>query len=286
MASDGLGRGGWGMTLRGVPAYLIGEIPRRDDGFAEAGTARRDPDPGRAARTAALAAAYHSGVAGAGTAAGGAGRPVAFGWVRLAAGGPVRVVAAGDALVGSPGAAGSGDVLLSLPAGARARGLADGELGRLVAGIACWRMVAGISDGLLTADGQTERGGERDDRGGLILDEVLLGSWTGAFGWLVLAEPVGAGELRGLAEEVGARQRVAEASADRFPERAAQAQRLKERFAELQRGGTAGFWRVSVAAGGADEAGAARVAGLLCAAADLRGLPYALSPAPVPAGPG
>ena len=92
----------------------------------------------------------------------------------------------------------------------------------------------------------------------LSLDEGLLGSWTGPFGWLVIAEPLTAAELRALSEEVGLRQRVAEAAADRFPERAAQAQRLKERHAELQRGGSAGFWRITVLAGGPDEPSAAR----------------------------
>jgi DNA helicase HerA-like ATPase len=117
---------------------------------------------------------------------------------------------------------------------------------------------------------------------GLSLDEGLLGGWSGAFGWLVVAEPVTAGELRGLAEDLGVRQRAAEGMADRFPGQAVQARRLKERQAELQRGGSGGFWRISVMAGGADEASAARVAGLFCAATDLSGLPYALSPAPVP----
>ena len=122
--------------------------------------------------------------------------------------------------------------------------------------------------------------------GGLSLDDGLLGSWTGAFGWLVVAEPVMPQELRGLAEDVGVGQRVAEASADRFPERAVQARRLKGRHAELQRGGSGGFWRISVMAGGADEVSAARVAGLFCASTDLSGLPYALSPAPVAGSPG
>ena len=121
-------------------------------------------------------------------------------------------------------------------------------------------------------------------RAGLSLDEGLLGSWTGPFGWLVTAEPVTPAELRALSEEVGLRQRIAEGSADRFPERAAQGRRLRERHAELQRGMSTGFWRITVAAGGRDEPSAARIAGLLCASADLEGLPYALSPAPF--GPG
>ena len=221
-------------------------------------------------------AAYHAGIAR------GEASAIAFGWVRAAAGGPVRVIAAGDALVGSADDK-SGEVMLSLPAGARASALSAGELAELVAALH-WREIAGISDGLLVADGQAgDAGGPRGERTvALSLDDGLLGSWAGAFGWLVVAEPVNPDELRGLAEDVGVRQRVAAASADRFPERAGQARRLKERHAELLRGGSAGFWRITVLAGGADEASAARVAGLFCASTDLSGLPYALSPAAVP----
>jgi hypothetical protein len=170
-------------------------------------------------------------------------------------------------------------VMLSLPAGARGAALADGELDRLVGGLR-WREIAGISDGLLAADQRREQ-----RPGGFSLDDGLLGSWAGPFGWLVVAEPVGAQELGALAEEAGVRQRVAERSADRFPERAVEARRLKERHSELLRGESGGFWRISVLAGASDEASAARVAGLYCASTDLSGLPYALSPA-VPAGAG
>ena len=168
--------------------------------------------------------------------------------------------------------------------GARARLLAEGELAGLAAGLPRWRELAGISDGLLIADGRGGDAGARGERGergnGLSLDDGLLGSWTGPFGWLVVAEPLGPAELEALAEETGRRERLAAASADRFPEREAQARRLKERHAELRRGRSEGFWRIRVAVGAADEVSAARVAGLFCAVTDLGGLPYALSPAP------
>ena len=138
--------------------------------------------------------------------------------------------------------------MLSLPAGRGGRRWRLGSLPGCVGSWACWREIAGISDGLLAAEGQAGDGGSsprRADDAGLSLDEGLLGSWTGPFGWLVVAEPVTPGELRGLAEDVGVRQRVAEGSADRFPERAAQARRLKERHAELQRGESGGFWRIT-----------------------------------------
>ena len=174
-------------------------------------------------------------------------------------------------------------MLLALPGGARGRALPPAELAGLLGQVGCWREIAGISDGLLALPGETGAPGAAgaSGRAGLSLDEGLLGSWTGPFGWLVTAEPVTPAELRALSEEVGLRQRIAEGSADRFPERAAQARRLKERHAELQRGLSTGFWRITIAAGGRDEPSAARIAGLLCASADLDGLPYALSPAPV-----
>ncbi|MGH3297825.1 MAG: ATP-binding protein [Trebonia sp.] len=273
VASGGTGLYGLETALLGLDAYVVREIPRREDAHPDGRPARRVPDAGRPQRLPALVAAYHAGVAGAGA--------VAFGWVRGVAGGPVRVIAAGDALVGSADNA-SGEVLLSLPAGGRGRALAEGELARLLGAIGCWQEIAVISDGLLVGDGQAgNRGAGGDRASGLSLDEGLLGSWTGAFGWLVVAEPVAPPGLRALAEDVGVRQRVAEGSADRFPERAVQARRLKERHAELLRGGSGGFWRISVVAGGADRVSAARVAGLFCASTDLGGLPYALSPAPV-----
>src|SRR3984957_11321767 len=259
-------------------AYRITEIPRRPEP-SQPGPARPDGgDPGRAQRAAALVAAYHAGIA----------QPdgtVAFGWVRVAAGGPVLMIAAGDTLVGSVDAA-DGEVLLALPGGARGRALPPGELAGLLGQLGCWREIAGISDGLPALPGETRWPGSAgaSGRAGLSLDEGLLGSWTGPFGWLVTAEPVTTAELRTLSEEVGLRQRIAEGSADRFPERAAQGRRLRERHAELQRGLSTGVWRITIAAGGKDEPSAARIAGLLCASADLEGLPYALSPAPF--GPG
>jgi uncharacterized protein len=266
-----VGANGLGAVLRGLTPYAVGVIPRRE--AAEGGRPRPEAgDRGLSQRVAALVAAYHSGVCGDGE------RPVAFGWLRGRAGGPVRVIAAGESLVGGVDEE-AGEVLLSLPSGGRAAVLSQGELDELAARLPSWREVAGISDGLLLGD--EARSSRLGRSAGLSLDEGLLGSWTGAFGWLVVAVPVRAAQLRELSDEVAVRQRVAEAGADRFPERAALARRLTGRQAEFQRGGSAGFWRITVAAGGADEAQAARVAGLLCASTDLAGLPYALSPAAV-----
>ncbi|HTZ25148.1 MAG TPA: ATP-binding protein [Streptosporangiaceae bacterium] len=265
---------GWaGMLPCLLPAYRITQIPRRGDGpAAELGQQAEASDPGLAQRVAALVAAYHAGVAD-GAAADGV---VAFGWVRLTAGGPVRVVAAGDALAGSPLT--GEDVLLSLPGGARAALLPPGKLAELLGRLPAWREIAGISDGLLAPAEERRRGGRTTGRATLSLDEGLLGSWNGPFGWIVIAAPLRPADLRSLAAEVGRRQRLAEGAADRFPERAAEAERLRDRHAEAERGASTGFWRIRVLAGGCDAASAARVAGLFCASAGLDGLPYALSP--------
>ena len=249
-------------------AYRVSEIWRPRDQEGQGPRQR-----GRAQR-AALTAAYHAGVSGPGDGT------VAFGWIRTEAGGPVHVLTVGEALAGTAGAEG-GEVLLSLPGGARGTALRREELSWLTGQLGCWREVAGISDSLLAAGGQ----GGREPAASF--DEGLLGNWTGPFGWLVVAEPVSRSGLRVLLEEAGSRQRAAEGAAGRFPGQAGLARRLGERHAELQRGESAGLWRVTVLAGGADAGSAARVAGLLCGSADLEGLPYALSPVPpVPGGPG
>ena len=194
----------------------------------------------------------------------------------------MHVLAAGDALTGSAVRHDdAAQVLLSLPGGARGTALAPGELAKLLGQLGCWREIAVISDGLLVPAGGAQPGDHARRNPALSLDEGLLGSWTGPFGWIVIAEPLRPAELRSLADEVAGQQHLAEGAADRFPERALEARRLTQRHAELRRGLSAGFWRLTIAAGGSDSASAARVAGLFCACCTLDGLPYALSPAPV-----
>jgi DNA helicase HerA-like ATPase len=56
--------------------------------------------------------------------------------------------------------------------------------------------------------------------------------------------------------------------------------RAAARHSELRRAAATGLWRVHLLAGGVTPEGAAHVAGLVCASADLTGLPYALVPRP------
>jgi DNA helicase HerA-like ATPase len=247
-------------ALDGLGAYRITEIPRP----AAAVTPRdRSYDAGRPQRIAALAAAYHAWAA-----SGEPGEPgaLAFGWVRHSAGGPVQVLVAGAGLVGSET---DGEALLTLPGGARAEPLPPGTLSGLLTRLPAWRALGGISDGL-----------RPDVRGRPpSMEECLLAVWPGPFGWLVLAEPVPAGQIAGLADEVARREQLAAANSENFPERAVVSHRLSLRHAELRTATSTGLWRVRLLAGGGDAAAAARVAGLACASADLTGLPYAIAPA-------
>ena len=245
-------------------------------------------------RAAALAAAYH----------GGAG-PVGFAWVRDRAGGPVQVVAAGRPLAAMPAnhttanrttanrttanrtiaATASGpaapddthqDVPLKLPAGGRGQALGPGGLARMLAALPAWVRVAGVADSLLaTPDPPPARPPVHTTRPSL--EDGLLAAWPGPFAWIVLAEPADRAELEELTFGVFA----AQGAAQRFdnPQAQLSVRRLQDRHAELRQAASTGLWRVRVLAGAATSPEAAEVAGLLCASADLTGLPYALVPA-------
>ena len=251
--------------LCGLDAYQITEIPRWPDGETP-GASGQGQDPGRPGRIAALVAAYHAGGA------------VAYGWMRLRAGGPIQILAAGSALAGSNG---NGDVVLALPGGARGRALGRGALVPALSALACWRAIGGISDGLLMSTGEPPPGRQEAAPS---LEECLLPAWAGPFGWIVVAEPLPPQDVEWLADEAARRERLAMGMADRFPERDVEARRLRHRHTELRQGLSTGMWRVHLLAGGTDPAAAARVAGLVCASADLRGLPYTLAPARAGAG--
>jgi DNA helicase HerA-like ATPase len=260
-------------NLAGLDAYRVAEIPRPEPEGEQ--PRERPDDPGRPLRAAALVAAYHAsaGPAGDGPGTGtGCAPPLAVGWVRPGAGQPVQLIVAGHGLAGSRDGGDGQEVLLSLPAGARARPLQPGALPALLAELPCWRAIGGISDGLLPDDRR------RRDRVPPSLEECLLAVWPGPFGWLLAAEPLRPAEIGELADELARRELLASGDSERFPERAVVARRLHLRHAEVRRAASTGLWRVRLLAGAADAAAASRVAGLVCASADLTGLPYAVAP--------
>ena len=259
--------------LSDLGACRVTQIPRRPGGPAPDSRAGSDRDSGRPQRAAALASAYHAGVS---RHAGGG--PVALGWVRAAAGGPVGVLLAGSALRGSARpAAGSGisagtGIALALPAGGRGDAVAPGGMAAAMNALPCWTRIGGIADGLLAG----EEAGLRNDRAPL--EEGLLSAWDGPFGWLILADPLAPPEITDYAARVAGQQRLAAAMADRDPEKAVQARRLEQRHTELRQALSSGLWQLHVLAGADTPEAASRVAGLFCASVDLTGLPYTLTP--------
>ena len=250
-------------ALNELDAYRITEIPRRSD--VDAAQPARDQvnDAGRTQRLAALTAAYHAGAE--------ASSAAAIGWIRHSAGAAVQVLVAGAGLVGS--AAGQ-EAFLTLPGGARAQPLLRGTMAALMAQLPSWRAIGGISDGLLP--GNERQAGDRLQPS---MEECLLAVWPGPFGWLLLADPLSAAEISEIADELAQLEQYSAGNSDRFPERATAARRLSLRHAEMRKGASAGLWRVRLLAGGISAEAASRVAGLVCASADLDGLPYAVSPA-------
>ncbi len=259
-------------ALNELDAYRITEIPRRPEPDGTQAARDEPDDAGRTQRLAALIAAYHAGADAKGNGSPGSGSgTLALGWVRHTAGAPVQVLAAGASLVGSDVGP---DVFLTLPGGARAQPLLRGTLARLMAQLPSWRAIGGISDGLLP-DHEYQAGRRTPPS----LEECLLAVWPGPFGWLLIAEPLSAGEIQRIADELAEREHLSADYSDRFPERAMAARRLSLRHAEMRKGASAGIWRVRLLGGGADADAASRVAGLVCASADLAGLPYAVAPA-------
>jgi uncharacterized protein len=171
----GTGQQPW-QVLSALPAWQVSEVPRPD------GDRSQGRDTGTAQRVQALASAY------------GCGDPLALAWVRERAGGPVRVLAVGAGLAGGQD---EGQAVLTLPAGARGVPLPDGEAARVLAGVPCWTLIAGVVDVLLA--GTARPAGPDELKVPPSLEDGLLSAWLDGFAWLLVAEPVAEAELNDLA---------------------------------------------------------------------------------------
>ncbi|HXL94786.1 MAG TPA: ATP-binding protein [Streptosporangiaceae bacterium] len=238
------------MTL---PVWRITEIPRPREAGHD-GSAR---DTGTTQRVQALVSA--SGSSG----------PVVVGWLRERPGGPVTVLAGGAGLASGHD---DGQAVLTLPPGARGTPLEPGQGAGLLASLPCWTRICGISDVLRAERGQP---GPGDMDAEPSLEDGLLSAWLDAFAWLLLAEPVPEAEINDLAAHAAHEQLMAENY--RSPRSKLAARRAGAWHEELREGITAGMWRVHLLAGAATQEDAGRVARLVCASANLRGLPYGLT---------
>lgn len=242
--------------LRDLEACQITQIPRRPHARQDSAASQDQAGLGIAQRLQALVSAFHYG------------GPVAFGWIREHPGGPVRVLAAGPTLRGDTD---TGQAVLTFPPGARAEPLPPGQAAALLARMPCWLPLAGITDALLAGGPGPPAGEVRPS-----LEDGLLSVWSDPFAWLLLAEPLTSGQVGELADQLALAQLGVQRSDS--PRSQLTAQRLSARHAELLQAAATGLWQVRFVAGGPAPPAAAQVAGLLCASADLEGLPYALTP--------
>jgi len=236
-------------VLAGLPSWQMTEIPRRDDSSTG--------DAGLAQRVQALASAY------------GRGAPLALAWVRDRPGGLVQVLAAGPAMSGGSDA---GQAVLTLPAGARAMPLEDGGVAAILGAVPYWIRISGTADVLFGDDsGQAKDGLSVAPS----LDDGMLSVWLDGFAWLLLAEPASHEVITELATVAARAQLAAQQLSN--PRAKLAARRAGARHEELRRAAATGLWNLHLLAGAATAHDAACVAQMLCASADLRGLPYALS---------
>lgn len=223
-------------------------------------------DWARPRRHAAVVAGYHAGAH-----LGQPPPPLVFGWCRTATGGPVTVFSTAR----PSSTAGSGPAALSFPPGTRGHPLPPDDALTLFGSIPSWTRLGGVVDGLL-ADQQPDLPGSGARPN---LADGLLSAWHWPFGWLLVAEPLPPLAVRREAERVAGLERDSR-SRSSSPEHAIRATQLQRRHHELRAAESTGLWRVRIVAGSTSPAEAMAVAGLLGAATDLTGLPYALIPEP------
>ncbi|MDX3803711.1 ATP-binding protein [Streptomyces sp. AK04-3B] len=269
MTDHAPGGGTW-QRFASLEAALLREVPRQRPSEDRPSGGE---DELRAQRLAALVSAHHAPHPHDPT-----GGAVLVGWARTAADGPLDVLVGGAALLGGRTDPADGTAaLLRLPAGARGLRRPAGTAAALMAAFPCWSAVAGVTDGLLVDD-EPRPVDTVAARRRPTLEDCLLGVWQEPFAWLVFAEPVPPAELGELTDDVADESRRAQAKAESSPEYAIAAARLERRHKELAKASATGLWRIRLLAGGRTPEEATRVAALLCASADLEGLPYALRP--------
>ena len=181
-----------------------------------------------------------------------------MGWVRLASGGPVDVLLAGSALLGSPRPGPGHEISLALPAGGFGQVVAPGGMAAAMNALPCWTRISGIADGLLAE----ETTGLQLDRASL--EECLFAAWDGPFAWLILADPLALGISRTTPPRWPPSSGWRQEWPSEEPEKSVQARRLEQRHTELRQALSSGLWQLHVLAGAPDPAAAARIASLLC----------------------
>jgi DNA helicase HerA-like ATPase len=195
-------------------------------------------------------------------------------WLRGSTGQRLRIIGMGRPVfppaVGAPT---TSDHLRPVlyPPGAKARPSDGGELDELLARFPAWLPCAGRADSLWVPDrdsGRSPRRGAFDD---------FAAALRIPFAWWVLAEPMTAAavqpEIDRLVNQLGPLSRN-----EGSDSRKVAAERLRARHRELSRLQETGCWRIRVLVGGVNDAQVQTAAATLCAAAELDGHAYEITP--------
>jgi hypothetical protein len=162
---------------------------------------------------------------------------------------------------------------LLFPPGARAVALPDGVAAGLLE-FPYWELCAGLPDALW-APAASKKSPESRRRGSFHQYAAHLRE---PFAWLVVAEPLRPQqvqpELDRLVSQILPLSRGEVGEAKRV-----ELERRQARHRELARAQAGNTWRIRILVGARSRAAGQRMAGMLCAAADLQDQPYTLSPA-------
>ncbi|MFC7619032.1 ATP-binding protein [Microlunatus sp. GCM10028923] len=252
-------------TWHGFRFHRLISVPSPGDGDQEYGMA----EPGRSAPLAAPLIGSHRDLL-----ASGAPEPsLIMIWVRAPGRSRLRILVGGRPHFPPAVAAADGPAPVLFPPGAKAIGATDQEVAELTGAFPSWVPCLARPDALWAPDTGPQPNSAR--RGSFDRHVAHLDV---PFAWMIMAEPVpGAeveAELQALTREILPLSRAEVGEANRV-----ELERRRARHRELSRARRAGAWRVQVSVGGVTPTGATTVAGLLCAASELDGLPYLLEPA-------
>jgi Helicase HerA, central domain len=234
----------------------------------------RHPDPTPSQLFAALTASYAA-LTGDGV---GDDSALAVGWLRPEGVPQITFVAGGRPWFPPAGDTGPLDdtgpddeIRILYPPGARGRPLPVGELEQMAESLPHWVACAGQSDTLWLADASGREGtlrGSFDD---------YVAHLHGAFGWIVLAEPLPPDavdeELAQLAVRIPTLRKRENSEQHRL-----ELERAEGRYRELSKSRVTGLWSVRVLVGGQTGGTARSAAALLCSASELDDVPYVLLP--------
>jgi hypothetical protein len=199
-------------------------------------------------------------------------------WVRSAAERQLRFIVGGrpffpPALGEAPATSPRSQRRVLFPPGALATDLPHQEVTKLLDGFPCWVPCGGRTDALWAADDPNDPTVVR--RGSF---DRYAAHLREPFTWLVLARPLRPPDLQPELDQLVndilplARGEVSQAKRIGL-------ERKQARHRELARSQTGGVWRIRVLVGATHAHSAATAAAMLCAASELNGLPYLLTPA-------